>query len=124
MSNSTPNKSADLMIAVGAILCIALGASVGGYLWRYFGHRATVFGVELIATYFGTGGGTGTTNAPPKFNPAVLQNGSLVLSWTGTGTLQEANEVTGSNWTDVPNATNPFTVSVLAQTRKFYRLKQ
>src|ERR1043165_2697674 len=35
---------------------IALGASVGGYLWRYFGHRATVLGVELTSPGFAING--------------------------------------------------------------------
>jgi len=35
---------------------IALGASVGGYLWRYFGHRATVLGLELTSPAFAING--------------------------------------------------------------------
>jgi MFS family permease len=35
---------------------IALGASVGGYLWRFFGHRATVLGVELTSPAFSING--------------------------------------------------------------------
>ncbi|HJQ23170.1 MAG TPA: MFS transporter [Blastocatellia bacterium] len=35
---------------------IALGASVGGYLWRYFGHRTTVLGIELISPAFALNG--------------------------------------------------------------------
>src|SRR5918912_1400299 len=35
---------------------IALGASVGGYLWRYFGHHATVLGIELISPAFALNG--------------------------------------------------------------------
>jgi MFS family permease len=35
---------------------IALGASVGGYLWRYFGHRMTVLGVELTSPAFAING--------------------------------------------------------------------
>jgi MFS family permease len=35
---------------------IALGASVGGYLWRFFGHRATVLGVDLTSPAFAING--------------------------------------------------------------------
>ncbi|MEN3334970.1 MAG: hypothetical protein V7641_4335 [Blastocatellia bacterium] len=35
---------------------IALGASVGGYLWRYFGHRATVLGIDLTSPAFAING--------------------------------------------------------------------
>src|SRR5689334_6623601 len=35
---------------------IALGASVAGYLWRYFGHRATVLGLELTSPAFAVNG--------------------------------------------------------------------
>jgi len=31
--------------------------------------------------------------APPTFNPAVISAGSVSLSWTGSGTLQEASSV-------------------------------
>ncbi|MFL6215310.1 MAG: MFS transporter [Blastocatellia bacterium] len=35
---------------------IALGASVGGYLWRYFGHRMTVLEVDLTSPAFAING--------------------------------------------------------------------
>src|SRR5205085_8957328 len=35
---------------------IALGASVGGYLWRYFGHGVNVLGVELTSPAFAING--------------------------------------------------------------------
>lgn len=35
---------------------IALGASVAGYLWRYFGHRATVLGLDLTSPAFAING--------------------------------------------------------------------
>ncbi|MCI0747072.1 MAG: hypothetical protein L0Y58_16835 [Verrucomicrobia subdivision 3 bacterium] len=44
------------------------------------------------------------------------------ISWTpGGGTLQQADDVTG-RWTDVVNATNPFTLTV-TEARKFYRVR-
>jgi len=58
---------------------------------------------------------------PPKFNPVVLSNGTISLSWTGTGTLQETTSF--STWTDSTNQSNPQTVPV-SGTMKFYRIKQ
>ncbi|MEO8428835.1 MAG: Ig-like domain-containing protein, partial [Verrucomicrobiota bacterium] len=82
-----------------------------------------VFGAELAATYFGTG----TTNASAKFNPAVLQAGKIVISWTGAGTLQEANQVTGT-YTDVPASdisNNSYSANVKDKApARVYRLKQ
>jgi hypothetical protein len=49
------------------------------------------------------------------------QAGNVILSWSGAGTLQSANEVAGP-WTDVTGATNPQTITPSAA-RKFYRLR-
>ena len=46
----------------------------------------------------------------------------LILSWTGNGILQGADEVTGK-WDDVSGATNAWPVLPTAE-RKFYRLRQ
>ena len=60
-------------------------------------------------------------NVPrPVFNPPTLVGGSLVLSWTGTGTLQEATSVLGS-WQPSANQANPQSVSTTGA-MKFYRL--
>lgn len=47
--------------------------------------------------------------------------GNVVLSWPGSGSLQQSDEVAGS-YTDVPNATSPYTASPAA-TKKFFRVK-
>lgn len=79
-----------------------------------------VFGVELIATV-----PSGAVVPPPttggKFSAPVVQGGNLVLTWTGTGTLQSADAVTGP-WADVASAKSPFTAA-RAGAVKFYRLK-
>lgn len=63
-----------------------------------------------------------TLGVQPKFNPPTVQGGNLVLTWTGGGTLQSADDITGP-WTDVAGATSPRTVPITGA-RKFYRLKQ
>lgn len=57
----------------------------------------------------------------PRFNAVTLQGGAMVISWTGTGTLQEADVVTGP-WTNAAKQDNP--QSVQPTGNKFYRLKQ
>jgi hypothetical protein len=76
-----------------------------------------VFGAELTATL---------PAAPPipapKFSAPALQGTNLVVTWTGAGTLQSANVVTGP-WSDEANAKSPFAAAV-ASSAKFYRVKQ
>jgi hypothetical protein len=51
-------------------------------------------------------------------------NGQLVLSWTGTGTLQARDSLSpGSAWAAVPNATNPYVVPN-TQAMRFFRVAQ
>jgi hypothetical protein len=75
-----------------------------------------VFGAELIATL------SASPPVAPKFSPPVLLGTNLVVTWTGTGTLQSAGVITGP-WADVANAKSPFTAAV-SSGAKFYRLKQ
>ena len=48
------------------------------------------------------------------------QSGQVVLTWTGTGALREATDVTGP-WTSVAGAASPYTIASPG-VRKFYRL--
>jgi Concanavalin A-like lectin/glucanases superfamily len=63
-----------------------------------------------------------------NFNPPVLKNGLLTISWTGTGTLLQSTNVVlpMSQWTTVPgNPTSPYQVTpAAAGPRWFYRLRQ
>lgn len=80
------------------------------------GSSDTVFGAELFALI-------GAAPAlPVKFTGASRSAGNIVLEWTGTGTLQSADGVTGP-WADVANAKSPFSAAISGG-GKFYRLKQ
>jgi hypothetical protein len=57
----------------------------------------------------------------PQFNPPILSGGSITISWTGGGTLQEAPTVPGT-WTISANQNNPQTVS--AAGTRFYRIQK
>jgi hypothetical protein len=50
------------------------------------------------------------------------QGNGLAVSWTGSGKLQSADQVSG-NWTEVIGATSPFPVTPTGG-QKFYRLQQ
>jgi hypothetical protein len=81
-------------------------------------------------------GGPSSTTIPvyvasatqPSFNPPVLSNGQLTISWTGTGTLLQSTNVALplNQWTPVPGSpVSPYTVTpATAGRRIFYRLQQ
>jgi hypothetical protein len=82
------------------------------------------FNEAQARVHFLAGGG-----APPtelRFNPLQVSGGTITISWTGSGTLQEASNLTGSSgdWSKVipPPAANTYTVLPGTATRKFYRL--
>ncbi len=77
------------------------------------------FAIDNIAFYDVEGPSGGE---PPKFNAPVLAGGSVQISWTGTGTLEEATAVTGPYSASASQA-NPQSVSASGPA-KFYRLKQ
>ena len=58
---------------------------------------------------------------PPLILNITRSGNDVILSWTGTATLQSADEVTGT-WGDVPG-TSPVTLPSSGP-RKFYRLMQ
>ena len=60
--------------------------------------------------------------APPQFNAPTLVNGSLTLSWTGSGVLQEAPGLNGP-WIPAANQSNPQSVPTTAAGR-VYRVVQ
>ncbi|MBI4664456.1 MAG: DNRLRE domain-containing protein [Verrucomicrobia bacterium] len=57
----------------------------------------------------------------PKFTSISRSGANIVLAWTGAGTLQSADAVTGP-WTDVANAASPFNAT-LSGAAKFFRFK-
>lgn len=61
---------------------------------------------------------------PPSFNPPAhaAGNSGIVVSWTGSGTLEEAPTVTGP-WTTSSSQANPQTISATGTSRVF-RLRQ
>ena len=62
-------------------------------------------------------GGTAIT-----FNPPTLSAQGLTISWTGSGTLEEADSVAGP-WKASASQSNPQTVPT-NETAKFYRIRQ
>jgi hypothetical protein len=58
----------------------------------------------------------------PKFTTIDLGSGNVTLEWSGGGTLQSADAVTGP-WTDVANASSPYSAPASAA-RRFYRVKR
>ncbi|MCX6926772.1 MAG: LamG domain-containing protein [Verrucomicrobia bacterium] len=62
----------------------------------------------------------------PQFNPPVLSNGQLTISWTGTGTLLGSTNVVlpMSQWTTVTSASPYVVTPATAGPRMYYRLRQ
>jgi Concanavalin A-like lectin/glucanases superfamily/Immunoglobulin I-set domain len=81
-----------------------------GEAGNYF---STVTGLQIIQS---------ESVSPAKLTLTRTGVTTVTLSWTGTGALQQANEVTGT-WSAVPNASNPFPLP-LTGARKFYRVAQ
>ena len=72
---------------------------------------------------------TPTAVVVPAFNPPVLSNGQLTISWTGTGTLLESTNVAVPmiQWTPVPgNPSGSYTVTPATNgvPHLYYRLQQ
>ena len=68
-------------------------------------------------------GGAGEAPEPPVSSTlsAARQDANVVISWTGGGTLQEASDAAGP-WSDVSNASTPFSTPASAPAR-FYRVR-
>ena len=82
-----------------------------------------------VAEHFSAGknGGVIVTNGAItphqlKFTSLSLVGNQVVLQWTGTATLEQANNLNGP-WTAAPNQNNP-QVAPLASGNRFYRLHQ
>lgn len=76
------------------------------------------FGVDNIGFYEGPAPAT----PPPAAKLAISASGANVtISWTGTGTLQEATSI-GGTWTASSSQSNPQTIA--ASGTKFYRIVQ
>jgi hypothetical protein len=80
-------------------------------------------------TYFPVKAYRVATAAPqPAFVPPSLSGNALTISWTGSSTLQEASNLTGSpsDWSNVnPQPTgNTLTVTISSSPQKFYRIRQ
>ena len=58
---------------------------------------------------------------PPVFDPITLSDGQVTISWTGTGILEESDDVAGP-YTESANQNNPQTVTPVGN--KYYRLRQ
>ncbi len=63
--------------------------------------------------------GMGGTPTGPRLSIS-LSGGMITITWSGGGTLQEADSVTGP-WTDVTGASSPYTTAADAP-HKFYRV--
>ena len=63
-----------------------------------------------------------TSVGAPVFASPALVGGQMRISWSGSGTLQEAPSLTGP-WTTAPSQANPQNVTP-SGTMKFYRIRQ
>ena len=108
----------------------SLGRSIAKALGREF-VRVSLGGVQTLR--FDTASGDYdyfllVPAAPPlRFNAPTISGNNVNISWTGTGTLQEAANLTGSpgDWGNVAGSpASPFTVPIGSAAHKFYRLIQ
>lgn len=64
-----------------------------------------------------------TLASQPVFAPPTLVGGQVRLSWSGSGTLQEAPSLNGP-WTTAASQTNPQNVTPTPGSMRFYRIRQ
>ncbi len=91
-------------------------ASLEWYLVNADGSKTLVNGAASPVKTFRA------VSALTQFNAPIYASGSVTLSWTGTGTLQETTALPG-NWAASANQSNPQTVPA-AGAGKLYRLIQ
>lgn len=63
-----------------------------------------------------------TIDAAPRLNPPTIQQGALTITWTGAGTLQTADSISGP-WTEVSGASSPHSVPLGGKSSQFFRLR-
>jgi hypothetical protein len=66
---------------------------------------------------------------PPALPPGPLAikvtNGQIIVTWTGSGTLQSRASLSSGAWSSVPNATSPYTIPASStDTQRYFRLMQ
>jgi hypothetical protein len=84
--------------------------------------RRVLTPMEVAAMYVaGNTYGASLSSERVKIQISMV-NGKVQLTWTGTGVLQQSDEVS-AGYADVPGATSPYSPTPMA-TKKFYRLKQ
>jgi len=77
---------------------------------------------NIVMAATSTGVGFAATALPATLSIQNLGGKNLQVSWTSTGTLQEAPTATGA-WTDSTNQANPQTLSA-TNSALFFRVKQ
>ncbi|HXF17299.1 MAG TPA: hypothetical protein VN496_09860, partial [Burkholderiales bacterium] len=71
---------------------------------------------------------TRTSVAGPRFNTPTRSGADIIITWTGTGTLQQATAFTGNpatDWSDVTPTPvgNTYTVTAATSGNRFFRLR-
>jgi hypothetical protein len=64
-----------------------------------------------------------TVEEAPRLNQPAIQQTGVTISWTGGGTLQAADAVSGP-WTDVPGANSPHLVPFAGKSFQFFRVRK
>jgi hypothetical protein len=78
--------------------------------------------IATLAAGFASGAqAVGPLTDTPKFTSIKLVGGDVVVEWTGGGTIEAADDITGP-WAAVAGATNAFKIPA-ASVRKFTRIK-
>jgi outer membrane protein assembly factor BamB len=59
---------------------------------------------------------------PPEFTGATIQQGQLILTWTGSGVLQQATQLDGV-WEDLPGVAGGYSVAIEPGAPRFFRIR-
>ncbi len=66
--------------------------------------------------------GDGSPSRGPGFTAVEIQDGQMILHWSGGGILEVSEQAEGP-WREVPDSASPFTVST-AKPSEFYRIRR
>jgi hypothetical protein len=125
---TTPAGNASFQDPDGAIQYLGFVQTGGGADVQFIGQidEVAIYAKPFIEAnariHFLAAGGAPTT--APRFNPPTLSAGVVTITWTGSGTLQRANDLAGT-WSDVtPSPTgNSYSEPATSATRSYFRLR-
>ncbi|MCL5098990.1 MAG: Ig-like domain-containing protein, partial [Candidatus Omnitrophica bacterium] len=117
-----PNNQVGIYVDGKLITTVDVSTFAGGIYMNYSNGAVGVGGGGAFWLDNFVVGGPEAMQEPPGELTISRDASNVVISWTGTGTLESAPSLDGP-WTAVQNANNPYTTAITGNAQ-FYRLSQ